>query len=141
MRVLVAEKLAPEGVALLEEEHEVDVRVGMPREEYLAVLPEYDALLVRSGVKADAEAIAAGKRLVVIGRAGVGVDNIDIPAATDAGITVVNAPTGNTTAAAEHTLALLFSLARHVPAADASMHSGEWNRSAFMGHELSLIHI
>lgn len=136
MRVLVAEKLAPEGVALLEEEHDVDVRVGMPREEYLAVLPEYDALLVRSGVKADAEAIAAGKRLVVIGRAGVGVDNIDIPAATEAGITVVNAPTGNTTAAAEHTLALLFSLARRVPAADASMHSGEWNRSAFMGREL-----
>jgi D-3-phosphoglycerate dehydrogenase len=136
MRVLVAEKLAPEGVALLKVEHDVDVRVGMARDEFLAVLPEYDALLVRSGVKADAEAIAAGKRLVVIGRAGVGVDNIDIPAATAAGITVVNAPTGNTTAAAEHTLALLFSLARHVPAADASMHAGNWNRSAFMGREL-----
>jgi D-3-phosphoglycerate dehydrogenase len=136
MRVLVAEKLAPEGVALLQEEHDVDVRVGMSREEYLAALPGYDALLVRSGVKADAEAIAAGNRLVVIGRAGVGVDNIDIPAATAAGITVVNAPTGNTTAAAEHTLALLFSLARRVPAADASMHAGQWNRSAFMGREL-----
>jgi len=136
MRVLVAEKLAPEGVALLEQEHEVDVRVGMSREEYLAALPDYDALLVRSGVKADAEAIAAGSRLVVIGRAGVGVDNIDIPAATAAGITVVNAPTGNTTAAAEHTLALLFALARHVPEADASMHAGAWNRSAFMGREL-----
>jgi D-3-phosphoglycerate dehydrogenase len=136
MKVLVAEKLAPEGVALLEQEHEVDVRVGMSREEYLAALPEYEALLVRSGVKADAEAIAAGSRLVVIGRAGVGVDNIDIPAATAAGITVVNAPTGNTTAAAEHTLALLFALARHVPEADASMHSGQWNRSAFMGREL-----
>jgi D-3-phosphoglycerate dehydrogenase len=136
MRVLVAEKLAPEGIALLQEEHDVDVRVGMSREEYLAALPDYDALLVRSGVKADAEAIAAGVKLVVIGRAGVGVDNIDIPAATDAGITVVNAPTGNTTAAAEHTLALLFALARRIPAADASMHSGEWNRSAFMGREL-----
>ncbi len=136
MRVLVAEKLAPEGVALLREEHDVDVRVGLSREEFLAALPDYDALLVRSGVKADAEAIAAGKRLVVIGRAGVGVDNIDIPAATAAGITVVNAPTGNTTAAAEHTLALLFALARCVPAADASMHAGQWNRSAFMGREL-----
>jgi len=136
MRVLVAEKLAPEGVALLKEEHDVDVRVGMSREDFLAALPEYDALLVRSGVKADAEAIAAGKRLVVIGRAGVGVDNIDIPAATAAGITVVNAPTGNTTAAAEHTLALLFALARRVPEADASMHAGAWNRSAFMGREL-----
>jgi D-3-phosphoglycerate dehydrogenase len=136
MRVLVAEKLAPEGVAILKEEHDVDVRVGMARGEFLAALPEYDALLVRSGVKADAEAIAAGKRLVVIGRAGVGVDNIDITAATEAGITVVNAPTGNTTAAAEHTLALLFALARRVPAADASMHAGDWNRSAFMGREL-----
>ena len=136
MRVLVAEKLAPEGVALLKEEHEVDVRVGLPHDEFLAALPEYDALLVRSGVKVDADAIAAGKRLVVIGRAGVGVDNIDIPAATAAGITVVNAPTGNTIAAAEHTLALLFALARHIPAADASMHAGQWNRAAFMGREL-----
>jgi D-3-phosphoglycerate dehydrogenase len=136
MRVLVAEKLAPEGVALLQAEHEVDVRVGLSRDEFLAALPDYEALLVRSGVKADAEAIAAGTRLVVIGRAGVGVDNIDIPAATEAGITVVNAPTGNTTAAAEHTLALLFSLARNVPAADASMHAGRWDRSAFMGREL-----
>jgi D-3-phosphoglycerate dehydrogenase len=136
MRVLVAEKLAPEGVALLENEHDVDVRVGMPREEYLAALPDYDALLVRSGVKADAEAISAGRRLVVIGRAGVGVDNIDIPAATAAGITVVNAPTGNTIAAAEHTLALLMALARRIPAASASMVQGEWNRSAFIGREL-----
>lgn len=136
MRVLVAEKLAPEGVTLLQADHDVDVRVGLSREEFLAALPEYDALLVRSGVQADAEAIAAGVRLVVIGRAGVGVDNIDIPTATAAGITVVNAPTGNTIAAAEHTLALLFALARRVPAADASMHAGQWNRSAFMGREL-----
>ena len=136
MRILVAEKLAPEGVELLRAQHEVDVRTGLSREEFLAALPDYDALLVRSGVKADAEAIAAGRRLVVIGRAGVGVDNIDIPAATAAGIIVVNAPTGNTVAAAEHTLALLFALARRVPAADASMHAGEWNRSAFMGREL-----
>jgi D-3-phosphoglycerate dehydrogenase len=136
VKVLVAEKLAPEGVALLEADHDVDVRVGMSREEFLAALPDYDALLIRSGIKADAEAIAAGRRLIVVGRAGVGVDNIDIPAATAAGITVVNAPTGNTTAAAEHTLALLFALARRVPAADASMHAGEWNRSAFMGREL-----
>jgi D-3-phosphoglycerate dehydrogenase / 2-oxoglutarate reductase len=136
MRVLVAEKLAPEGVAVLQEAHEVDLLLGLSRDEFLAALPEYDALLVRSGVKADAEAIAAGKRLMVIGRAGVGVDNIDIAAATAAGITVVNAPTGNTVAAAEHTLALLFALARRIPAADASMHAGEWNRSAFMGREL-----
>jgi D-3-phosphoglycerate dehydrogenase len=136
MRVLVAEKLAPEGVELLRADHEVDVRVGLSREELLGALPEYDALLVRSGVRADAEAIAAGRRLLVIGRAGVGVDNIDIAAATAAGIIVVNAPTGNTVAAAEHTLALLFALARHVPAADASLRAGAWDRSTFMGREL-----
>jgi D-3-phosphoglycerate dehydrogenase len=136
MRILVAEKLAPEGVAVLTPDHEVDVRAGLSREDFLAALPDYDALLVRSGVQVDREAIAAGRRLVVIGRAGVGVDNIDIPAATEAGITVVNAPTGNTTAAAEHTLALLFSLARHIPAADASMHAGRWDRGSFMGVEL-----
>jgi len=136
MRVLVAEKLAPEGVELLRSEHEVDVRIGLSRDEFLAALTDYDALLVRSGVKADATAIAAGRRLLVIGRAGVGVDNIDIAAATAAGIIVVNAPTGNTVAAAEHTLALLFALARHVPAADASMRSGDWERAAFMGREL-----
>src|SRR3990170_3502982 len=136
VRVLVAEKLAQEGVDLLATDHDVDVRTGLARDDLLAILPEYDALLVRSGVQVDAQAITAGRRLTVIGRAGVGVDNIDIPAATAAGIIVVNAPTGNTIAAAEHTLALLFALARHVPAADASMHAGEWNRSAFMGREL-----
>jgi D-3-phosphoglycerate dehydrogenase len=136
MRVLVAEKLAPEGVELLRAQHDVDVRLGLSRDELLAALPDYDALLVRSGVKADAEAIAAGRRLLVIGRAGVGVDNIDIAAATAAGVIVVNAPTGNTVAAAEHTLALLFALARHLPAAAASMQAGQWDRSAFMGREL-----
>ena len=90
----------------------MDERLGLSREEIAAILPEYDALVVRSQVKADAELIAAGTRLVVIGRAGVGVDNVDLEAATRAGITVVNAPTGNTIAAAEHTLALLYGLAR-----------------------------
>jgi D-3-phosphoglycerate dehydrogenase len=136
MRVLVAEKMAPEGVALLQAEHEVDVRVGLSREEFIAALPEYEALLGRSGVHSDAEAIAAGSRLIVIGRAGVGVDNIDIAAATEAGITVVNAPTGNTIAAAEHTLALLYGVARRTAAADASIRRGEWTRSAFTGLEL-----
>jgi D-3-phosphoglycerate dehydrogenase / 2-oxoglutarate reductase len=136
MRVLVAEALAEEGVSLLRAEHEVDLRTGLPREELLAALPGYDALLVRSQVKVDAEAISAGRRLMVIGRAGVGVDNIDMAAATAAGITVVNAPTGNTIAAAEHTIALLMALARRIPAADASMRRGEWKRSAFTGREL-----
>jgi D-3-phosphoglycerate dehydrogenase len=135
-RILVAENLAEEGVALLRAAHQVEVRVGLPRDELLAILPDYDALLVRSQVQVDAEAIAAGRRLSVIGRAGVGVDNIDLAAATQAGITVVNAPTGNTVAAAEHTLALLLALARRVAAADASMRRGEWKRSQFTGREL-----
>ena len=136
MRILVVEPLAAEGLELLRAHHEVDERLGLPREEIAAILPDYDALVVRSQVKVDAELIAAGTRLVVIGRAGVGVDNVDLEAATRAGITVVNAPTGNTIAAAEHTLALLYGLARRTAAADASMRRGEWKRSQFTGVEL-----
>jgi D-3-phosphoglycerate dehydrogenase len=135
-RILVAEPLAEEGLAILRTDHDVEVRTGLERSEFLRILPEYDALLVRSQVQVDAEAVAVGTRLAVIGRAGVGVDNIDLSAATEAGIAVVNAPTGNTIAAAEHTLALLFALARHVPAADASLRRGEWKRSLFTGVEL-----
>ena len=108
MRILVAEPVAQEGVELLRAHHEVDERPGLSRDELCAILPDYDALIVRSQVQVDAELIAAGTRLVVIGRAGVGVDNVDLDAATRAGIMVVNAPTGNTIAAAEHTLALLY---------------------------------
>ena len=136
MRVLVAEKMAAEGIDLLRSEHEVDVRTDLSRPDLLKALPDYDALLVRSGVQVDAEAIAAGSRLVVVGRAGVGVDNVDLDAATRAGITVVNAPTGNTTAAAEHTLALMYAVARHIATADASLRNGEWRRNDFIGVEL-----
>jgi D-3-phosphoglycerate dehydrogenase len=136
MKILVAEPLAASGVELLRQHHEVDERIGLTSAEYRAILPEYDALLVRSQVNVDAAMIAAGTRLSVIGRAGVGVDNVDLDAATHAGITVVNAPTGNTIAAAEHTLALLFALARRIAAADASIRRGEWKRSAFTGVEL-----
>ena len=136
MKILVAEPLAPSGIELLRQHHQVDERIGLTPEEYRAILPEYDALLVRSQVKVDAAMIAAGTRLSVIGRAGVGVDNVDLDAATHAGITVVNAPTGNTIAAAEHTIALMFALARKVAAADASVRRGEWKRSAFTGVEL-----
>ena len=137
MKVLVAEPLGRAGLDLLEREHQVDVRTTMTRDEFLAALADYDALLVRSGVKVDAEAFAAGRRLVVVGRAGVGTDNIDLDAATRSGVAVVNAPTANTIAAAEHTLALIFALARHVPAADASLRRGEWRRADFVGRELN----
>ena len=136
MRVLVAEPLSAEGVDLLGTEHEVDNRPKLTRAELLTALPEYEALVVRSGVKVDAEAIAAGKHLKVIGRAGVGVDNIDVEAATAAGIVVVNAPTANTIAAAELTVGLIYALARNVAAADASLRRGEWRSADFMGMEL-----
>ncbi len=136
MRILVAESIADEGIELLRADHDVDVRTGLSPDELRATIGEYDALVVRSQVQADAALIAAGSRLVVIGRAGVGVDNVDLDAATRAGIVVVNAPTGNTIAAAEHTLALLYALARRIPAADASVRRGEWTRSAFTGVEL-----
>ena len=136
MKVLVAEPIASEGVELLRAHHEVDERPGLSAAEYAALLPDYDALVVRSQVHVNAELIAAGRRLVVIGRAGVGVDNVDLDAATRAGIVVVNAPTGNTIAAAEHTLALLYTLARRIAAADASVRRGEWKRSQFTGVEL-----
>ena len=136
MRVLVAESVAREGIDLLAAHHEVDERIGCTREELGAILPDYDALIVRSQVHVDAELISAGARLIVIGRAGVGVDNVDLDAATRAGITVVNAPTGNTIAAAEHTLALLYGVARRTAAADASMRRGEWKRGEFTGLEL-----
>jgi D-3-phosphoglycerate dehydrogenase / 2-oxoglutarate reductase len=136
VRVLVAEPIAPEGVAILRAAHEVDEQPGLSRDELCAILGEYDALVVRSQVQVDASVIAAGSKLQVIGRAGVGVDNVDLDAATRAGITVVNAPTGNTIAAAEHTLALLYGVARKVAAADASVRRGEWKRAQFTGLEL-----
>jgi len=136
MRILVAEPIASVGVELLRAAHDVDERPGLTRDELCAILPDYDALIVRSQVQVDAGLIAAGTRLVVIGRAGVGVDNVDLDAATRAGIMVVNAPTGNTIAAAEHTFALLYGLARRTAQADASVRRGEWKRVEFTGLEL-----
>ncbi|MEI7743619.1 MAG: phosphoglycerate dehydrogenase [Chloroflexota bacterium] len=136
MKILAVEPIAPEGLEILRRRHEVDEKLGLTKDQIIEIIPEYDALVVRSQVKADADMIAAGTRLVVIGRAGVGVDNVDLEAATRAGVTVVNAPTGNTIAAAEHTLALMYALARRIAPADASMRRGEWKRSQFTGVEL-----
>ena len=136
MRILVAESIAEEGIAQLREQHDVDVRIGLNLEQLAEIIGEYDALVVRSQVDVNAKLIAAGKRLTVIGRAGVGVDNVDLDAATRAGITVVNAPTGNTIAATEHTWALMLAVARKVAAADASLRRGEWKRAQFTGLEL-----
>ncbi|MHB8459549.1 MAG: phosphoglycerate dehydrogenase [Candidatus Limnocylindrales bacterium] len=138
MKVLVAESLAAEGLGLLRAHHEVDERLDLSRDELSAIVGDYDALVVRSQVQVDAALIGAGDRLVVIGRAGVGVDNVDLDAATRAGIVVVNAPTGNTIAAAEHTLALLYGLARRVADGDAAVRRGEWKaaRGRLTGVEL-----
>ncbi len=135
-RVLVADPVAPEGVELLRAVADVDVRTGLSADELIAIIPLYDALVVRSETKVTRPVIEAASRLQVVGRAGVGVDNVDLPAATERGVIVVNAPQGNTMAAAEHTVALLMALARHVPQADASMRRGEWKRKEFVGIEL-----
>jgi D-3-phosphoglycerate dehydrogenase len=135
-RVLVADPIAEDGIALLRDCGEVEVRTGAAPEELIARIGDYDALVVRSETRVTEAVIAAGKRLQVIGRAGVGVDNIDIPAATRHGVTVVNAPTGNTISAAEHAIGLMLALARHIPQADASMRRKEWMRSQFVGVEL-----
>ncbi len=136
-RVLISDPLAQPGLDLLQEAAlEFAIRTNLTAAELLAAIPDYDALIIRSGTQVTAEVIAAADRLKVIARAGVGLDNININAATQRGITVVNAPTGNVAAAAEHALALLMALARNIPAAQLSMARGEWNRKAFMGIEL-----
>ncbi|MBI2855930.1 MAG: phosphoglycerate dehydrogenase [Chloroflexi bacterium] len=135
-RILVSDPIASDGIELLRTQGEVDVKLRLDPKELISIIGEYDALVVRSETRATAEVIEAGHRLQVIGRAGVGVDNIDLEAATRKGIAVVNAPTGNTVAAAEHTMALMLALARNVPQANESLRRGEWNRSAFTGVEV-----
>jgi len=135
--VLISDPLAQPGLDLLQDVGlDVDVRTNLKADELVAAIPDYDALIIRSGTQVTADVIGAADHLKVIARAGVGLDNIDIDAATQRGITVVNAPTGNVAAAAEHALALLMALARNIPAAQVSMAQGEWNRKAFMGSEL-----
>ena len=137
-KILVSDPIANEGVELLRSTSgvDVDVKTGMKPPELLEVVDGYDGLVVRSETKVTADVIKHGKKLQVIARAGIGVDNIDLDAATGAGIAVVNAPTGNTVAAAEHTMALMLALSRNVAAANQSMKQGEWRRSAFMGIEV-----
>ncbi len=135
-KILVADPLAQAGIDVLKTIGDVDVKQKLSIEELVAIIGDYEAIVVRSETKVTAEVIQAGNQLQVIGRAGVGVDNIDLDAATQKGIAVVNAPTGNTVAAAEHTIAMMMSLARNVPQADASLRRGEWTRSAFTGIEV-----
>ena len=134
--VLIAEKIADAGVELLRSEFEVEVAVDLTPEGLQERIGGFDAILIRSATKLTAEVIAAADRLKVIGRAGTGVDNVDVEAATKRGIVVANAPESNAIAAAEHTLAMILALARNVPQAHGSLVSGEWARSRFSGKEL-----
>ena len=136
MKVLVADPIAKEGIEILRPVAEVDIKTGLRPEELVAIIGDYEGLLVRSQTQVTAEVIAAGTKLQVIGRAGVGIDNIDVDEATRRGIVVVNAPTGNTVSAAEHTLALMLALARHIPQASTALKGGAWQRSKYMGTEL-----
>ncbi len=135
-KILISDQISPKGVEILQQYLEVDYSPGLSKEEILARIAQYDALMVRSGTKVTRDIIEAGVNLKIIGRAGVGVDNIDVEAATERGIVVVNSPGGNTRAAAEHTIALLFALARNIPQAYLSLKKGEWKRSKFMGTEV-----
>lgn len=137
MRVLVSDPLSPEGVALLEKYARVDQLTGLSEDRLIEIIGSYDALVVRSGTRVTAAVIDAGRNLKVIGRAGVGVDNIDVDRATEHGIIVINAPEGNTISAAEHAIAMLTSLARNIPAAHSALKGGRWERSRFMGVELN----
>lgn len=136
MRVLVSDPVAAEGVEILRAGADVDVITGLSKEDLVARIGEYDGLVVRSETKVTADVIQAAERLKVIARAGVGVDNIDVPAATHRGIVVVNSPEGNTIAAAEQALALLFAVARSTPQAHSSVQAGRWERGKFLGVEL-----
>jgi D-3-phosphoglycerate dehydrogenase len=136
MKILVADPVAKEGIEALRAQADVDVKLGLKPDELKKVIGDYEALVVRSETKATADIIQAGTKLQVIARAGVGLDNIDVEAATRQGVVVVNAPTGNTIAAAEHTVAMMLALARHIPQANAKLKSGAWKRSDYMGVEL-----
>jgi D-3-phosphoglycerate dehydrogenase / 2-oxoglutarate reductase len=136
-KILIADELSPRAVEIFRSRGlEVDVNIGLKKPDLLKIVPAYDGLALRSATKADKDVIAAARNLKVIGRAGIGVDNIDIPAATARGIVVMNTPFGNSITTAEHAIALLFAAARQIGAADVSTQSGKWEKNRFMGVEL-----
>ena len=136
-RVLIADKMSPRAEQILKERGiDVDILVGRSPEELELSIGLYDGLVVRSSTKATSKIIDAAENLKVIGRAGIGVDNIDVVAASAKGVVVMNTPYGNSITTAEHTIAMLFSLVRDIPQANLSTHSGKWEKSRFMGVEL-----
>ncbi|MBN9319425.1 MAG: phosphoglycerate dehydrogenase [Caulobacterales bacterium] len=136
-RVLIADKLSPAAVAIFKDRGvETDTKTGLTKDELIAVIGDYDGIAIRSGAKLDKDVLAAAGKLQVIARAGIGVDNVDIPAATAKGIIVMNTPFGNSITTAEHAIAMMFAVARQVPAADVSTQAGKWEKNRFMGVEL-----
>jgi len=136
-KVLIADKMSVSAAEVFKNRGiDVDVITGLSKDELIKIIPEYDGLAVRSSTRPDAEIIAAAKNLKVIGRAGIGVDNIDIKSATDRGVVVMNTPFGNAITTAEHAIAMLFSAARQVPSASSRTQNGEWPKSDFKGVEL-----
>ncbi len=135
-KVLVSDPIDQVGIDILSQVAAVDIKIGLKPEELLEIIGDYDALMIRSGTQVTKEIIEAGTQLKIIGRAGVGVDNVDVPVATRKGIVVVNSPEGNTIAAAEHALAMIMALSRHIPDANASVKRGEWDRKTFVGSEV-----
>ncbi len=137
-RVLLSDTLAPQGIEVLKRYPQLnfDIKTGLKPAELAAIIGDYDALLIRSGTKVTKEVIEHATRLRVIGRAGVGVDNVDIPPATRRGIVVMNSPLGNSVTTAEHAISMMMAMARHIPAANASIHAGKWERTKFTGAEI-----
>jgi D-3-phosphoglycerate dehydrogenase len=135
-KVLVSDPIDQVGIDILSQVAQVDVQTKLTPEELVRIIPEYDALMIRSGTRVTKDVIEAGNQLKIIGRAGVGVDNVDVPAATRRGILVVNSPEGNTIAAAEHAVAMMLSLSRYIPSANQSIKSGQWDRKSFTGVEV-----
>ncbi len=137
-KVLISDKLSPAAVQIFKDRGiDVDVKVGLSAEELKTVIGEYDGLAIRSATKVTAEVLDNARNLKVVGRAGIGVDNVDVPAATTRGIVVMNTPFGNSITTAEHAIALMFAIARDIPQANASTHAGKWEKSKFMGVELT----
>ena len=134
--ILAADGIANEGIVQLKENFDVEIRDKLSHEELLEIIPKFDALIVRSASKVTADVLERGTNLKIIGRAGVGVDNIDVQAATERGIIVINSPDGNTIAATEHTFAMMLAVSRNIPQANATMHAGKWDRKKFVGVEL-----
>ena len=137
MRILITEDLVGEAVALLRSQHDVDIREGLSQAELASAVGDYDALVVRSRSRVTREVLEGGRRLKLVARAGIGVDNIDLDAATQRGVMVINVPNGNVVAVAEHTVGLMLALARHIPKADAALRAGKWAKSGLEGVEVS----